>query len=71
MQDSLFPKAEIIQTCLKKYGLPFALEEEIQEFLDGQKSENILICCHSDCTVCNQVICDCLQEIREKLNNLS
>lgn len=70
MSEFLFPDLEIIQSSLKKYHLPLSLEKEIRDFLSCKRSENVLICCHSDCEVCNQTIYECLQEIKQKLRSL-
>ncbi len=69
MQLNLFPpsKDEKIIETLKKYGLPVALKGRIEEFLEDEQKESILICCHSDCIVCNEVIYQCLQEIKRIL----
>lgn len=70
LEDFLFPQTEIIQTILKKYKLPISYQKELELYLSKEKDENLLICCHSDCVVCNQVVYECLQTIKKELDQL-
>lgn len=69
MQPDLFPltRSEKIQIKLKKYGLPISLRESIEDFLSGKRNVESLICCHSECFVCNETLYQCVSELKLEL----
>lgn len=72
MNDRLFPKSrdEIIDSELKKRKLPAFGKFLIESVLDGRIKEESLICCHSDCSLCNEKVSQCLSEIKKQLNEI-
>ncbi|HMV80141.1 MAG TPA: hypothetical protein PK453_25330 [Leptospiraceae bacterium] len=70
MEERLFPKSreEIIDTEMKKLKLPSFGKFLIESVLDGRIKEESLICCHSDCSLCNEKVSQCLSEIKKQLN---
>jgi hypothetical protein len=71
-EQMLFPPdlKYVIHKNLEKYSLPSHLNTILEMFYLGQRNERILICCHSDCDVCNQVILDCLQSIKKDMGKI-
>lgn len=72
MEDRLFPRSrnEIIDIEMKKMKLPSFGRFLIESVLDGKIKEESLICCHSDCSLCNEKVSQCLSEIRKQLNDV-
>ncbi|MCB1141052.1 MAG: hypothetical protein H7A24_02355 [Leptospiraceae bacterium] len=69
VQGRLFSpdRREVILRNLDNFSLPSHLESLIDQFLSGRRDESTLMCCHSECTVCNQTILDCVHQIQKEL----
>jgi formylmethanofuran dehydrogenase subunit E len=70
-ENTLFPPSrdEIIQKILKEFHLPQKALFQLNSILDGEFPESLLICCHSDCEVCNETIYQALQKAKIVLSN--
>ena len=68
-QDKLFKddREQITVKTMELFNLPPVTKGYIDNLLNGKIDESLLICCHSDCSVCQQTVYDCLQEIKKQL----
>lgn len=68
-EPSLFPpdRDTIILDNLERFGLPGQVKLQINALLDGRLNENSLVCCHSGCNICSDLIYECLQAIKKEL----
>lgn len=71
-QQELFPpdKSMIVIDYLERYGLPIYVKSRIDALLDGRISESTLVCCHSGCNLCSDIIYECLQSIKKEFADL-
>lgn len=71
-QLDLFPpdRNNIIIDYLERYGLPTYIKPRIDALLDGRVSESSLVCCHSGCNICSDIIYECLQSIKQEVAKL-
>ena len=68
-QPELFSKDKgmIIIDYLERFGLPIYVKPRIEALLDGRLSESTLVCCHSGCNICSDIVYECLQSIKKEL----
>lgn len=71
-QPELFPpdRDSIIIDYLERYGLPVYVKTRIEALLEGRLNESTLVCCHSGCNICSDIVYECLQSIKEEVAKL-
>ncbi|HMV42617.1 MAG TPA: hypothetical protein PK079_08785 [Leptospiraceae bacterium] len=68
-QPTLFPpdRDSVIVDHLERYGLPPNAKFQIIALLEGRLNESSLVCCHSGCVLCSELIYNCLQDVKKEL----
>ena len=60
-------KDQVIIKAMELFSLPPVAKVFIDNLLSGKVDESLLVCCHSECSICQQTVYDCLQEIKKQL----